>query len=127
MKLNFIFVLLNICLWIFLVVVAGYVVYLVIKALRKYTRSVPVRKEKAENAKTLGEVLKQHRLNCKMTQEFVAETLGVSRQAVSSGKRSLGTEYHESDGACEGVRCFSGRTSEGNTEELKGYWARGEQ
>ena len=83
MKLNFIFVLLNICLWIFLVVVAGYVVYLVIKALRKYTRSVPVRKEKAENAKTLGEVLIQHRLNCKMTQEFVAETLGVSRQAVS--------------------------------------------
>ena len=83
MTLNFIFVLLNICLWIFLVVVAGYVVYLVIKALRKYTRSVPVRKEKAENAKTLGEVLKQHRLNCKMTQEFVAETLGVSRQAVS--------------------------------------------
>lgn len=83
MKLNFIFVLLNICLWIFLVEVAGYVVYLVIKALRKYTRSVPVRKEKAENAKTLGEVLKQHRLNCKMTQEFVAETLGVSRQAVS--------------------------------------------
>lgn len=83
MKLNFIFVLLNICLWIFLVAVAGYVVYLVLKALRKYTRSVPVRKEKAENAKTLGEVLKQHRLNCKMTQEFVAETLGVSRQAVS--------------------------------------------
>lgn len=83
MKLNFIFVLLNICLWIFLVVVAGYVVYLVIKALRKYTRSVSVRKEKEENAKTLGEVLKQHRLNCKMTQEFVAETLGVSRQAVS--------------------------------------------
>ena len=83
MKLNFIFVLINICLWIFLVAVAGYVVYLVIKALRKYTRSVPVRKEKAKNAKTLGEVLKQHRLNCKMTQEFVAETLGVSRQAVS--------------------------------------------
>ena len=83
MKLNFIFVLLNICLWIFLVAVAGYVVYLVIKALRKYTRSVPVRKEKAEHAKTLGEILKQHRLNCKMTQEFVAETIGVSRQAVS--------------------------------------------
>lgn len=83
MKLNFIFVLINICLWIFLVAVAGYVVYLVIKALKKYTRSVPVRKEKAEHAKTLGEILKQHRLNCKMTQEFVAETLGGSRQAVS--------------------------------------------
>ena len=27
--------------------------------------------------------MKQHRVNCKMTQEFVAESLGVSRQAVS--------------------------------------------
>ena len=31
----------------------------------------------------LGEVLKQHREECKMTQEFVAESVGVSRQAVS--------------------------------------------
>ena len=60
-----------------------YVVFLVIKALRKYTKSQVVRKEKAENAKSLGEVIKQHRMDCKMTQEFVAETLGVSRQAVS--------------------------------------------
>ena len=127
MKLNFIFVLLNICLWIFLVVVAGYVVYLVIKALRKYTRSVPVRKEKAENAKTLGEVLKQHRLNCKMTQEFVAETLGVSRQAVSKWESGASAPSTTNLMALAKVRCFSGRTSEGNTEELKGYWARGEQ
>lgn len=35
------------------------------------------------NAKTLGQVIKQHRMDCKMTQEFIAETLGVSRQAVS--------------------------------------------
>lgn len=27
--------------------------------------------------------MKQHRVDCKMTQEFVAESLGVSRQAVS--------------------------------------------
>lgn len=40
-------------------------------------------KGKGGKCKTLGEVLKQHRLNCKMTQEFDAETLGVSRQAVS--------------------------------------------
>ena len=66
-----------------IVAVTVYVVYLVIKALRKYTKSAPVRKEKAETAKTLGEVLKQHRVRCKMTQEFVAETIGVSRQAVS--------------------------------------------
>lgn len=75
-----------IAVWLVLVAVAIYVVYLIIKALRKYTKSAPVRKEKAENAKTLGEVLKQHRIDCKMTQEFVAETLGVSRQAVSNGK-----------------------------------------
>lgn len=61
----------------------AYLVVLVIKVLKKYIKSEPVRKEKQENAKSLGEVLKQHRTDCKMTQEFVAETLGVSRQAVS--------------------------------------------
>ncbi len=35
----------------------------------------------------IGEVLKEHRLRCKMTQEFVAEYLGVSRQAVSKWER----------------------------------------
>ena len=63
--------------------VTMYVVVLLIKALRKYIRSEPVRKEKAESARSLGEVLKKRRTACKMTQEFVAETLGVSRQAVS--------------------------------------------
>lgn len=62
---------------------AVYLFILLVKALKKYIRSEPVRKEKAANAKSLGEVLKQHRTNCKMTQEFVAEALGVSRQAVS--------------------------------------------
>lgn len=60
-----------------------YVVYLLIFALRKYIKSEPVRKEKEEYAKTLGDVIKKHRVECQMTQEFVAETLGVSRQAVS--------------------------------------------
>lgn len=60
-----------------------YVMLLIVKALRKYTKSEPARKEKKENARSLGEVLKQHRINSKMTQEFVAESLGVSRQAVS--------------------------------------------
>ena len=60
-----------------------YLLWLIINARRKNTRSAPVRKKKAENARTLGEVLKQHRVGCKMTQEFVAESLGVSRQAVS--------------------------------------------
>lgn len=60
-----------------------YVMVLIVKALRKYTKSEPARKEKKENAKSLGEVIKQHRVNSKMTQEFVSESLGVSRQAVS--------------------------------------------
>ena len=63
--------------------VVVYCIYLIIKALRKYLKSEPVRREKAATTKNLGEVLKRHRLDCKMTQEFVAETLGVSRQAVS--------------------------------------------
>ena len=49
--------------------VIGYLVYLLIKALRKYIRSEPVRREKSESARSLGEVLKKHRAECKMTQE----------------------------------------------------------
>lgn len=61
----------------------GYVLYLVIKALRRYVNSKDIREEKQTIAKSLGEVLKEHRTRCKLTQEFVAEHLGVSRQVVS--------------------------------------------
>lgn len=54
-----------------------------IKALIRYIKSGDVRKEKSNIKKSLGEVLKQHREDCNMTQEFVAEAIGVSRQAVS--------------------------------------------
>lgn len=60
-----------------------YLFVLLIKALRKYLKSEPVRKETAAVRKSLGEALKEHRTQCCMTQEFVAEHLGVSRQAVS--------------------------------------------
>ena len=60
-----------------------YLLVLIIKALRKYLKSGDVRKEKEGIKKSLGENLKEHRVRCKMTQEFVAESLGVSRQAVS--------------------------------------------
>ena len=63
--------------------VAGYLLLLVIKALKKYISSKEVREEKKVIKKSLGEKLKENRLRCKMTQEFVSETLGVSRQAVS--------------------------------------------
>ena len=56
---------------------------LLVKALLKYLRTKEVRTERAIVCKSLGEVLKDHRVRCQMTQEFVAEHLGVSRQAVS--------------------------------------------
>lgn len=70
---------------LFLAVWAGliYLLVLLIRALRKYLRGGEARREKAETRRTLGEVLKAHRMRCQMTQEFVAESLGVSRQAVS--------------------------------------------
>ena len=60
-----------------------YLAVLLVRALRKYLRTQDARKEKAETRRSLGEVLKSHRIRCQMTQEFVAEALGVSRQAVS--------------------------------------------
>lgn len=71
---------------LFCLAAAGAVLYLfilVIKALRKYIASKEVREEKQNIRRSLGEELREHRLRCKMTQEFVAESLGVSRQAVS--------------------------------------------
>lgn len=66
-----------------LTAISVYLVILVIKALRRYLRSSEVRTEKVLVRKTLGETLKDYRMQCNMTQEFVAEALGVSRQAVS--------------------------------------------
>ena len=53
------------------------------KGAQKYVNSKEVREEKKAVAKSLGEALKENRIRCQMTQEFVAETLGVSRQSVS--------------------------------------------
>ena len=75
--------LLNLLILAALIVLAGYICVLLIKALKKYLRSNEVRKENAAVCKSLGDALKENRIRCKMTQEFVAERLGVSRQAVS--------------------------------------------
>lgn len=56
-----------------------YLFVLIVKALKKYIHSGEARQEKALFQKSLGEVLKDHRTRCKMTQELVAESLGVSR------------------------------------------------
>ena len=60
-----------------------YLFILIVKALKKYVNSKEVREEKKAVAKSLGEALKENRIRCQMTQEFVAESLGGSRQAVS--------------------------------------------
>lgn len=54
-----------------------------IRALLKYLRGGDRRPEVAAIRRTLGETLREHRTRCNMTQEFVAESLGVTRQAVS--------------------------------------------
>ncbi len=74
-----------------LIVVGIFVILLslVIQALLRYIKSKDVRDEKVELQKSLGEVLKQNRKNCKMTQEFVAEAIGVSRQAVSKWENGI--------------------------------------
>lgn len=60
---------------------------LLIRALLKYLRTGDVRQERAQLRRSLSEVLREHRMRCGMTQEFVAESLGVSRQAVSKWER----------------------------------------
>lgn len=71
--------LLNIALWALFI----YVIVLIVRALRKYLRSNADSKNPPEQAKSLGETLKAHRTSRSFTQEYVAESLGVSRQAVS--------------------------------------------
>lgn len=69
--------------WIAVFAGIVYLFILIVKALKKYVNSKDVREEKKAVAKSLGEALKENRIRCQMTQEFVAETLGVSRQSVS--------------------------------------------
>lgn len=73
----------SVIIWIVLAVLFTAFIILVVKALLKYLNSSDSRKESVVIKKSLGEVLKAHRTECKMTQEFVAEYMGVSRQTVS--------------------------------------------
>ena len=68
-----------------LLLLAGaiFVAALLVKTLCRHLRATPARQERAQVRKSLGETIRDRRKACKMTQEFVAEALGVSRQAVS--------------------------------------------
>ena len=73
--------------------VSVYVLVLLIRALRKYLRTAPSGR-KGRDRETLGAVLKQHRTACKMTQEFVAESIGVSGRRYPSGRAARPTRAH---------------------------------
>lgn len=77
------FAILYILFWLAIGCAIVYLFVLIVKALKKYINSKEIREEKKAVARSLGEALKENRVRCKMTQEFVAETLGVSRQSVS--------------------------------------------
>lgn len=77
---------------------------LVIKALLKYIRSGDVRREKTVIRRSLAEALRENRRRCKMTQEFVAESLGVSRQAVS--KWENGASDPSTSNLCELAKLY---------------------
>ena len=77
------FSILMLALLVWLIVMFVKLMTLVFRALRKYLNSEPQRKEQQIIRKSLGDTLKEHRVRCAMTQEFVAEAMGVSRQAVS--------------------------------------------
>lgn len=94
----------------FLFIIAIYVlmvvlIILAIRALMKYLQDDKSSKEKAEIRKPLGESLKEHRLRCQMTQEFVAETIGVSRQAVS--KWENGTSEPSTTNLCALAKLYA--------------------
>lgn len=69
-------------LWIYLII-------LIIRALRRYIKSTPVREENRAVRSSLAERLRENRVQCNMTQEFVAEAVGVSRQAVSKWENGI--------------------------------------
>ena len=101
---------------LFIIAVFVYLIYLLIMALRKYLKSESVRKEKSDMAKSLGGVIKRHRMECKMTQEFVADVLGVSRQAVS--KWESGASDPSTSNLSAPAKLF-GTTAEEMLRELK--------
>ena len=92
---------------LFLAIWAGliYLLILLIRALRKYLRGGEARREKAETRRTLGEVLKAHRMRCRMTQEFVA---GQPAGGQQMGDRHGGPQHLQPAGPGEAFRCASG-------------------
>ena len=75
--------------WILRIAITAGIIYVFVRVIKRIQKTAPIKNEKSETAKTLGEIIKQHRIECKMTQEFVAEAIGVSRQAVSKWESGI--------------------------------------
>lgn len=78
-----------ILIWLILVILFIAFMVLVVKALLKYLRTNDSRKETVIIKKSIGEVIKSHRTKCNMTQEFVAEHMGVTRQTISKWETGI--------------------------------------
>ncbi len=79
------FMLIAVLIIIFFIIVAVLigVIMLTIYKRNKANSSINTENISIETKKSLGEIIKNHRTNLNLSQEFVAESLGVSRQAVS--------------------------------------------
>ena len=75
-------------------------VVLTVLAIRWFLRQERASQDPKDVAarRSLGEVLRAHRERCKMTQELVAEKLGVSRQAVSKWEQGKSEAEHVQPG-----------------------------
>ena len=79
MGIGFFVILVNLLVW----GVRIFIIVLLIRALLKYLNDKKTTPEQEIIRRSLGEVLKEYRQQSGMTQEYVAEALNVSRQAVS--------------------------------------------
>lgn len=66
-----------------LIALIVFIFIIISKALRRSKKGEASKTEKQQMQKSLAEAIRENRIRCGMTQEFVAEKLGVSRQAVS--------------------------------------------
>ncbi len=83
MKIHFTVTILSLSAAIAMIALSVYIAVLVVRALKKYLRDTPKRDEAKAVRMSLSERLRENRMRCRMTQEFVADAVGVSRQAVS--------------------------------------------
>ncbi len=71
--------------------VIGIIIFIIVMIMRKIRRTKMnnIKEDNVITRKTLGETIKDYRVKCNMTQEFVAESIDVSRQAVSKWENGV--------------------------------------